>query len=231
MAQIAVGPETYFVIPAYNEGSEIGNVIRSIPSEYGVICVDDGSSDDTALEISRSRAILVRHPINLGQGAALQTGFDCALRLSSMKYVVTFDADGQHGIQDVISMVDLIKTSGVDVIMGSRFLGKAVNMPLSKRLILKLAIQFSNVSTGVKLTDTHNGLRVLSRHALEKIKLRMPDFAHASEIVDQIGSQQLSFLEAPVTIVYSDYSRAKGQSLLNSINIAFDVILNKVVGS
>lgn len=231
MAERTPGPETYFVIPAFNEGSAIKDVIDGIPSEFGVICVDDGSRDSTAEEISRTRALLVRHPINLGQGAALQTGFDFAVMQPSMKYVVTFDADGQHRIEDVISMLARIKETGVDVVMGSRFLGEAINMPSSKRVVLKLAIAFSNMSTGIKLTDTHNGLRVLSRHAVESIRLRMPDFAHASEIIDQIRQKNLTYVESPVTIVYSDYSRAKGQSLINAINIAFDVILNKVVGT
>jgi len=231
MAERTLGPETYFVIPAFNEGGAINDVISSIPSEYGIICVDDGSSDSTAAEVARTRALLVRHPINLGQGAALQTGFDFAVRRPSMKYVVTFDADGQHRIEDVAAMLDRIKETNVDVVMGSRFLGGAINMPFSKRMILKLAIKFSNLSTGVRLTDTHNGLRVLNRHAVESIHLRMPDFAHASEIVDQIRRHNLSCAEAPMTIVYSDYSRAKGQSLINAINIAFDVILNKVVGT
>lgn len=231
MAERTLGPETYFVIPAFNEGSAIKDVINAIPDEYGIICVDDGSRDSTAAEISTTRALLVRHPINLGQGAALQTGFDFAVQRPSMKYVVTFDADGQHRIEDVVAMLNRIKETGVDVVMGSRFLGEAINMPFSKRMVLKLAVKFSNISTGVRLTDTHNGLRVLSRHAVESIHLRMPDFAHASEIVDQIRTHNLTFTEAPVTIVYSEYSRAKGQSLINAINIAFDVILSKVVGT
>jgi polyprenyl-phospho-N-acetylgalactosaminyl synthase len=126
MAERTLGPETYFVIPAFNEGGAINDVISSIPSEYGIICVDDGSSDSTAAEVARTRALLVRHPINLGQGAALQTGFDFAVRRPSMKYVVTFDADGQHRIEDVAAMLDRIKETNVDVVMGSRFLGGAI---------------------------------------------------------------------------------------------------------
>ena len=224
------GHETYFVIPAYNEGQAIADVIRSIPDSYGVICIDDGSRDDTAEQIATTRAILVKHPINLGQGAALQTGFEYALQIPSMRYVVTFDADGQHRIEDVETMLETMASSGVDVVMGSRFLGQAINMPRSKRAVLKLAILFSNLSAGVKLTDTHNGLRVLNRHALESMRLTMPDFAHASEIVDRIGRERLNYTEVPVTIVYSEYSKAKGQSLINAVNIAFDVILSKVVG-
>ena len=205
-------------------------MIRGIPDSYGVICIDDGSRDDTAEQIATTRAILVKHPINMGQGAALQTGFEYALQIPSMRYVVTFDADGQHRIEDVETMLETMASSGVDVVMGSRFLGQAINMPRSKRAVLKLAILFSNLSTGVKLTDTHNGLRVLNRHALESMRLTMPDFAHASEIVDRIGRERLNYTEVPVTIVYSEYSKAKGQSLINAVNIAFDVILSKVVG-
>lgn len=225
------GYETYFIIPAYNEGSAIAAVISGIPESYGVICIDDGSQDDTAKQIATTRAILIKHPINMGQGAALQTGFEYALQLPQMQYVVTFDADGQHRIEDVEKMLETSASSGVDVVLGSRFLGNAaVNMPRSKRLVLKLAIMFSNLSTGVKLTDTHNGLRVLNRHAVESMRLTMSDFTHASEIVDRISKEKLSYTEVPVTIVYSEYSMAKGQSMMNAVNIAFDVILSKVVG-
>lgn len=219
-----------FIIPAYNEGSSIVQVIKAIPEKFKVVCVDDGSRDDTASQIATTHAALVRHPINMGQGAALQTGIDYALQDEANQYFVTFDADGQHRIEDVEVMLDEIKKGQVDIVMGSRFLGKTINMTCSKRMVLKAAVQFSNITSGVKLTDTHNGLRVFNRKVASEMNLKMPDFAHASEIVDKIGKLGWRYVELPVTIIYTDYSRKKGQSLVNAINIAFDVILNKVVG-
>ncbi|MGN0862710.1 MAG: glycosyltransferase family 2 protein [Stenotrophomonas koreensis] len=218
------------VIPAYNEGSAIQATIAGIPEHFPhVIVIDDGSTDDTCARVQETRAMLVRHPINLGQGAGLQTGIDVALLDPAIDYIVTFDADGQHRIEDVESMLAYARENDVQVVMGSRFLGRAINMPAMKRLILKMAVQFSNITSGVVLTDTHNGLRVIHRSAAGKLKLELPDFSHASEIIERIGQLGLSYAEVPVTIVYSEYSRSKGQSMINAINIAFDALLRKVI--
>lgn len=218
------------VIPAYNEGSAIKDTIHAIPGNFPkIIVIDDGSRDDTRERVRETRATLIRHPINLGQGAGLQTGIDAALLDPAIEYIVTFDADGQHRIEDVERMLAYAAQHKVQIVMGSRFLGKAINMPRMKRIILKAAVWFSNVTSGVHLTDTHNGLRVIHRSAAERLKLELPDFSHASEIVERIGQQHFSYAEVPVTIIYSEYSRSKGQSMINAINIAFDAILRKVI--
>ncbi|WP_457805292.1 glycosyltransferase family 2 protein [Stenotrophomonas maltophilia] len=218
------------VIPAYNEGSAIKDTIHAIPGNFPkIIVIDDGSRDDTRERVRETRATLIRHPINLGQGAGLQTGIDAALLDPAIEYIVTFDADGQHRIEDVERMLAYAAQHKVQIVMGSRFLGKAINMPRMKRVILKAAVWFSNVTSGVHLTDTHNGLRVIHRSAAERLKLELPDFSHASEIVERIGQQHFSYAEVPVTIIYSEYSRSKGQSMINAINIAFDAILRKVI--
>lgn len=217
------------IIPAFNEGSAVKDVIDAIPDRFTyIVCVDDGSSDDTALQVGHTRAKLVRHPINLGQGAALQTGIEFALLNPDIEYFVTYDADGQHRIEDVEKMLEHIKKNKLDIVLGSRFLGNAENISAQKRRILKLAVKFSNMSTGVKLTDTHNGLRVFNRYTAEHLQLKMPDFSHASEIIERIAERQMKYEEVPVTIIYTDYSRAKGQSMINAVNISFDVLLNKV---
>lgn len=218
------------VIPAYNEGSAIKRTIQAIPRSFPhVIVVDDGSQDDTSERVLETRARLIKHPINLGQGAGLQTGIDAALLDPTIDYIVTFDADGQHQIEDVEQMLAFAILHNTQIVLGSRFLGKAINMPQMKRVILKAAVWFSNVTSGVHLTDTHNGLRVIHRSAAEHLKLELPDFSHASEIVERIGQKKFSYAEVPVTIIYSEYSRSKGQSMINAINIAFDAILRKVI--
>lgn len=219
-----------FVIPAYNESSAIVDTLQGIPDKFqNIIVVDDGSSDDTAFQVTKTNAVLVSHPINLGQGAALQTGIEYALLDERVKYIVTYDADGQHRIEDVEKMLGYIRKNDVDIVLGSRFLGATVNMPVLKRRLLKAAVWFSNITSGIKLTDTHNGLRVISRDAAKRLKIQMPDFSHASEIVEKIGKEKLRYAEVPVTIVYTDYSKGKGQSMINAINISFDVLLNKVI--
>lgn len=223
-------PDVAIIIPAFNESSVIQATIAAIPENFPhVIVVDDGSKDDTPKKVLDTRARLVMHPINLGQGAALQTGIDMALLNPRIEYLVTFDADGQHRIEDVERMLAYARMHGVQVILGSRFLGKAINMPTIKRIILKAAVWFSNVTSGVRLTDTHNGLRVIHRSAAERMKLELPDFSHASEIVERIGQQHFTYAELPVTIIYSEYSRGKGQSMINAVNIAFDALLRKMM--
>ena len=210
-----------FVIPAYNEGSVIRATVDSIPAEFSqIIVVNDGSKDNTLEALAGSRATIISHPVNLGQGASLQTGIEAALMNPHTQYIVTFDADGQHRIEDVITMLEhMEKNPRLDIVLGSRFLGKTINMPKSKERILKAAIAFSNKTTGVTLTDTHNGLRVMTREAAERMKLEMPDFSHASEIIHRIAEEDMNWEEVPVVIEYTDYSRGKGQAMINAINI------------
>jgi len=217
------------IIPVYNEERVIKDVISSVLKRYRyVVCVNDGSTDASAFEVAKTDAYLVNHPINMGQGAALQTGIEFARNLPGVEYFVTFDADGQHRLEDVEAMLAEIRTGKYDIILGSRFLGSTVGMKLSKHVILKLAIKFSNMTSGLKLTDTHNGLRVFNRRVADEMQITLPDMAHASEIIEIIADKKYRYKEVPVTIEYTDYSRAKGQSIINAVNIGFDMLLRKV---
>lgn len=226
-----IASRTALIIPVYNEGAVIYGVIRNANKEgFGcVVCVNDGSTDNSPSEILKSGAYLVDHPINMGQGAALQTGIEFARQIQDVDYFVTFDADGQHRIKDVKTMLLRIDKGDVDIVLGSRFLGKTIGMTRSKKAFLKIAVKFSNVLSGIKLTDTHNGLRVFNRHVAETMQITMPDMAHASEIIDIIARQKYRYTETPVTIEYTDYSRSKGQTMINAVNIGFDAILRKVL--
>lgn len=221
--------KTVLIIPVYNEGEVIKSVVEKALKKFShVVCVNDGSRDNSQEEISKTGAYLINHPINMGQGAALQTGIEFA-RLLPVDYFVTYDADGQHQLDDVVEMLKVIKREKTDFVLGSRFLGKeAVDMPKLKRAILKLAIRFSNATSGVKLTDTHNGLRVFNRKVAEEIQITLPDMAHASEILEIINKNKYSYVEIPVVIEYTEYSRSKGQVMINAVNIAFDTLLRKV---
>jgi glycosyltransferase involved in cell wall biosynthesis len=218
--------DTWVVIPVYNEEQVIGEVVARVRTAFEqVVCVDDGSSDRSGDIAARAGAQVVRHPVNLGQGAALQTGFEYALSDPGMKYVLTFDGDGQHQIDDALGMVDRLRAGEADVVFGSRFLDERSKPTLGKKMVLRAAVGYTNMTTHTRLTDAHNGLRAISRPVLEQIKITQNRMAHASELVAQIGASKASYVEHPVHILYSDYSKAKGQSLWNSINILADLIL------
>lgn len=216
---------TWFVVPLFNEGEVVGDVIRSLRERYPlVVCVDDGSADDSARIAEEAGAAVVRHPYNMGQGAALKTGIDFALRDPTMAQIVTFDSDGQHQVDDAAAMIALREAEDVDLVLGSRFLDARTRPGWAKRLVLRGAVWYSNLTSGVKLTDAHNGLRVIGRGACEKISIEQNRMAHASEIVEEIGRHKLTVAEHPVHILYTDYSRSKGQSMLNSVNIVIDML-------
>lgn len=215
------------VVPMYNEERVIATVVSDLRSFFSrIVCVDDGSNDGSAEAARLAGATVVRHPINLGQGAALQTGIQYALS-ASPTYIVTFDADGQHRVDDAARMTILARSQHVDIVLGSRFLHRKADpsMPTLRRQVLRAALLFTRLTTGLPLTDTHNGLRVMSDHAARRITITLNGMAHASEILAIIAREKFSYLEAPVSVDYTEYSSAKGQSSLNAVNILFDLFL------
>lgn len=219
--------DAWVVVPVFNEAEVIGPVIHNLTDHFAhVVCVDDGSSDNSAELARQAGARVLQHPLNLGQGAALQTGFDYVSRQPGATHVITFDADGQHRVSDALEMLELAKRKRISVIFGSRFLDKRTKPGLKKRVVLKLAVLFTRVFTGLRLTDAHNGLRVLSMEALGFVKLEQNGMSHATEIVHQIAKSKLAWREYPVEVLYTEYSKRKGQSLWNSVNILIDLIVS-----
>jgi polyprenyl-phospho-N-acetylgalactosaminyl synthase len=217
--------DTWLVVPLFNEEQVIGDVVAGARRVFPhVVCVDDGSADRSGELAAAAGAVVVRHPVNLGQGAALQTGLEYALRDPGARYFVTFDADGQHQVDDAVALVDLLRRGEADIVFGSRFLDDRTRPGPLKRVVLRLAVAYSNAVTGIHLTDAHNGLRALNRRAAEAMDLRQNGMAHATEIVAQVRRSGLRHTEHPVHILYTDYSRSKGQSLLNSINILVELM-------
>ncbi len=223
-----MNPDTWLIVPLYNEGQVVGDVIRHARESFcKIVCVDDGSRDDSGQIAAEAGAVVVTHPVNLGQGAALQTGIRYAMGDPAANYFVTFDSDGQHRTEDAERMVQRLRTEEFDVILGSRFLDSEVEAGLLKRIVLKAAVLFERMTTKLKVTDTHNGLRALNRTAAEKIHIRQNRMAHGSEILQEIAAHKLRYSEEPVHIIYTEYSMAKGQSLWNSINILDELFLNR----
>lgn len=219
---------TWIVIPCYNEGSIIADTILALGAWLpNIVAVDDGSADNTSEEVQRVGAHLVRHPINLGQGAALETGIRFAL-LKGAEYVVSFDADGQHQAKDIDVLIRVAQQHCADVVLGSRFLGNAINIPPARRWLLNVATAHARMSTGLQLTDAHNGLRLLNRKAAQKLRIRQDRMAHASELLRWLGSSGLRVREAPVDILYSDYSLRKGQTLFSAFDILWDLCSSRL---
>src|SRR5882672_10006978 len=177
----------WLIIPAYNEAAVMARVVTDVVRRgYIVAVIDDGSTDETGRKAAAAGAIVVTHPINLGQGAALQTGIQFALRQGA-DTIVTFDADGQHRAADIDGLIDALTTNNADFALGSRFLGSAVTMPTSRRLLLMAATWFTRLTTGLNVSDTHNGLRAMTRRGAGQIRLRQNRMAHASELLDEIA--------------------------------------------
>jgi glycosyltransferase involved in cell wall biosynthesis len=226
-AAAARDEHAWVVIPLYQEATVIGSVVTELLARFRhVVCVDDGSTDGSGDVARAAGAHLLTHPFNLGQGAALQTGIEYARAQPGADFIVTFDADGQHRIVDAIAMLELARREDVAIVFGSRFLDKRTDPGALKRLVLKTAVRVTNMTTGLKLTDAHNGLRVIRADAARGIQLQQDRMAHATEIVLQLGRTGLPWREFPVEVLYTDYSKAKGQSLLNSINILVDLLVN-----
>ena len=192
-----------------------------------VVVVDDGSGDNTGRIAKRYTKHVLRHVINRGQGAALKTGIDYALSKGA-GIIVTFDADDQHRVEDLPAMIRPVKNKEVDVALGSRFLDSKSDIPFFRKLVLKTGALIVWIFYGVKLTDAHNGFRALSRHAAEKIDITMDGMAHASEIVSEIKRKDLRYVEVPVVIRYTEYSKQHGQSSFNAIRILYRMVLEKL---
>ena len=229
-ASAAPANDVCVVIPMFNEAAVIGGVVAGLLVEFPmVVCVDDGSSDDCADVARAAGARVVTHPVNLGQGAALQTGLEHGLRLRPRReYFLTFDADGQHRVADAVTMVQAARRGEAEVILGSRFLDTGTTMTGSRRLLLKGAVAFTRLTTGLRLTDAHNGLRVFTRPVAEMIDIRLHGMAHASELLGLIARSGATWKEVPVTIDYTEYSTAKGQSGVNAVNIVLDLLQGRL---
>ena len=216
-----------FVVPAFNESSVILQTIKGIVEKgFSVLCIDDGSSDETYSFVQDIEGVIaLRHCTNVGQGAALETGFEWVRRnLDLFDYVVTFDADGQHQVSDAIKMIDVAIDKQIDIVLGSRFLIKenASSIPRIKRIVLPLFAKIYARTKSMKISDRHNGLRVINTRKLESFKILSNDFSHADEILRIIQRNRISFVEFPVEIKYTSYSMAKGQPITNGITMLID---------
>jgi len=221
------------IIPAYNEEQRVKAAAEDAACFVDtVVVVDDCSGDATFDRALEAGAHVLRHVVNRGQGAALQTGTEYALRELGADVIVHFDADGQMQGEEIQKVVAPILSGEADVVLGTRFSKEVpkVKMPLVRRVTLFLGLLFTRVVSGIKVSDTHNGFRALSKEAAEEVVITLDRMAHASEILDLIRAKKLRYTEVPVTIRYSEETLQKGQSSLNSLKIVKDFIKGQFWG-
>ena len=217
------------VIPAHNEAQKIYSVVQNVIDRgYDVVVIDDGSSDSTADKARKAGAVVLKHFVNRGYGAALETGNQYALR-NNYDVIVHFDGDGQHNADEIKNLVNPIIREKVDVVIGSRFLRDNESVPIIRKILIKLAIIFTWIISGMKLSDAHNGFRAFSRGALEVLECKQDGMSYASEVIDQIAEHKLRVGEMPVTIQYTDYSKSKGESNIKKILVGVRFLWGKVI--
>ncbi len=214
------------VVPAYNECTRIGCTVRSLFGHVDLIVViDDGSTDNTAQMAKEAGAHVLVHSVNRGQGAALQTGHLYAQHIGA-EYIVHFDGDGQLDAEDIAPAVAALRLSDKQVLLGSRYLGKKNGVPTIKKYVVHpLSKVLDRAFGGLKLSDVHNGFRIIRHDALDRLVITQDRMAHASEIPQLIRKHELSFMEYPVHVTYHEY----GQRASGGIRIVKDLILGKLM--
>jgi len=215
----------FIVVPAYNEEKRLASVIKDLQKyHYSIIVIDDASSDKTWSILSNFDIFKLRHKINRGQGATLQTGTHFALK-SGAEIIVHFDGDGQFLTSEIEKSIEPILNSNFDIVLGSRFL-KENKIPFLKRyFILPVSKIINYFLTGLKLTDAHCGFRAMSRQAAQKINITQDGMSHNTEIVAQIKKLKLKYKEVPITVIYHEF----GQPISGGFKILKELFLGKLI--
>ncbi len=216
------------VMPAYNEGPVIGEVIKKIPHKVGkfkveVLVVNDASRDNTQSEARKAGAKVINHRINLGNGGAIITGLEAAKRLGAQA-VVTMDADGQHSPTDILKLIKKLNR-GYDIVIGSRLIGDKTQMPFYRLIGNWLLSIVTLLFSRYWVRDSQSGFRAISKKALKSMKLAAQGFEVSSEMVWEAKEKGLRMIEVPIRVIYTDYSKKKGQHYLNAINIFFGLLM------
>lgn len=216
------------IIPAFNEASVIASTIQGVKKVLGskakILVIDDGSNDNTGVKAQKSGAVVVSHPINRGLGGALGTGLYWA-KMHDSDYVITFDADGQHDPEDIKKVLNPLLADKADVVIGSRTKLGWGEIPFDRKIILTL----SNILTwwlfGIRTSDSTSGLRAFNRKAIEAIQIRTDQMEVSNEFFHEVKRNKLRLAEVPIKVIYTEYSRSKGQKNSNAIEVGVKLLL------
>jgi len=217
--------DIYVIVPAFNEQNVIKDIINNLLKNFSnVIVINDGSNDKTLETINDLDIKILNHEINLGVGAAVQTGFDYVSDIPDAKAVITFDADGQHLVDDAVAMAKEILICDEGIIFGTRFPKHSKNIPKVKRIVLKLIAKITDLVTGVTLSDAHNGLKAYKVSTIKELELQFSSYSYESELITQVAKKKIDYKEMSTDIKYTSYSIKKGQKLLNGLLIIEDLL-------
>ena len=218
----------YILIPIFNEEKKIKSVISELlPSFKNIVAVNDGSTDSTQEILESLDVLILRHSINLGAGAAISTGFRFIQNQKNAQAVVTFDADGQHSVEDAKAFAREILLCEEEVIFGSRFIKSKSNIPTIKRIVLSVVVFFTNLLSKVNLSDAHNGLKAIKKTALKKIDINIDQYGYESQIINEVSRKGITYKEMPTNTIYTEYSKNKGQKLNNGLIILEDLFKSR----
>jgi len=216
--------DVHILIPVYNEEEKISEVISLLKDNFkNIVVVNDGSTDSTLDILNNLDVTVINHLLNLGQGAAISSGFNFIKELANTKAVITFDADGQHSVDDAIKFANEIVKCKENIIFGSRFIRHSNNVPAFKRLVLRIVTFITNILTRMHLTDSHNGLKAYKVEALKNFSINIDGFAFESEIINIVSKNKITYKELPTNTIYTEYSKNKGQKLRNGLIILEDI--------
>jgi len=219
------------VIPIYNEAEIIGDVLAETrrSGEYNMIVVDDGSADDSFVQAAVGGALVLRHRINRGKGAAVKTGIMAANLLES-DIVVTMDGDGQHDPRDIDALIAPILDGKADVVLGSRILNRS-EMPKIKVIANYVGNFFTWLFYGIWVSDSQSGFRAYSKYAALIIDTKADKYEYDSKVIREIKANRLRFVEVPVQTRYTAYSQGKQQKqgFINGLTTLFRMIWNSLV--
>lgn len=221
--------DVYIIVPAFNEEPVIGDTLKELLLlDYSIVVIDDASTDNTEKVVRKFPVVYIRHKVNLGQGAAIQTGISYALQKGA-SFFVTFDADGQHSPSDIAILLQKLQSDSLDFVFGSRFsAGTKTEIKGSRKIVLQIARYLNFLLTGILLSDAHNGLRAFSKKAAACIQISENRMAHATEFLLLVKKNKLKYAEVPVQIRYTEYSKQKGQKNFHSFKVLQDILLHKI---
>jgi len=222
------------VIPAYNEGSIIKDVVKNIKSSldktsiiYEIVVVNDGSKDDTTAQAKLGGAKVIDHILNSGAGGATATGLSYANQ-NGFDFAVTMDADGQHLAKDVVNGIKNAQKTNVDLLIGSRLIDTK-GMSKVKILGNKGLSVVTRILFGVNVTDSQSGLRIFSKKALAELRWKTSGYEFCSEMLWRAKQLNFNISEYPIKAVYTEYSKTKGQNNWNAINIVKSLVKRRIV--